>query len=226
MGRYDLRPANTVAACAAIPVDRARLIGMMAEHRFGLDELPTQYQAGSLSRPLSELSLPDSWLSASLRVTNRRPGAALIFKGLDLREGWIVPRMTVSADGCDRRDPLHSLGLAMGGLLRFRRAFAGSSLRPERPAPSTARRGLRKSTSWFRPAGTSRSRPASGSGPDCHQRCGPSCWDTALAACGSASRHWASRASSSSGSSGKSVPAPGEAVNGSRHSAPPPSSQR
>jgi hypothetical protein len=39
---------------------------------------------------------PDSWLSASLRVTNRTPGAALIFKGLDLREGWIVPRVTVS----------------------------------------------------------------------------------------------------------------------------------
>ena len=97
MGRYELRPANTIAACAEIPVDRARLITMMKEHRFGLDELPTQYEAGSTTRALSELSLPESWLSASLRVTNRRPGAALIFKGLDLREGWIVPRVTVSA---------------------------------------------------------------------------------------------------------------------------------
>jgi hypothetical protein len=96
LGQYELRPANTVLACAAIPRVRALLIEMMAYHRFGLDELPTQHEAGSLNRALSELSLPDSWLSVSLRVTNRKLGAALIFKGLDLREGWIVPRMTVS----------------------------------------------------------------------------------------------------------------------------------
>jgi len=96
LGRYQLRPANTVAACAEIPTDRRRLVEMMADHRFGLDELPTQYKSGSVNRALSELSLPDSWLSASLRVANRRLGAALIFKGLDMREGWIVPRVTVS----------------------------------------------------------------------------------------------------------------------------------
>ena len=77
-------------------MDRARLIEMMADHRFGADERPTQYKAGSVDRALSELTLPDAWLSVSLRVTNRKPGAALIFKGLDLREGWIVPRVTVS----------------------------------------------------------------------------------------------------------------------------------
>jgi hypothetical protein len=69
---------------------------MMADHRFGRDQLPTQYQAGSVTRALSELSLPDSWLSASLRVTGRTLGAAFIFKGKDLREGWIAPRVTVS----------------------------------------------------------------------------------------------------------------------------------
>jgi hypothetical protein len=96
LGRYELRSANVVAVCAEIPRDRARLIAMMADHRFGLDERPTQHKSGSVNRALSELSLPDSWLSASLRVTNRRVGAALIFKGLDMREGWIVPRVTVS----------------------------------------------------------------------------------------------------------------------------------
>jgi hypothetical protein len=30
-------------------------------------------------------------------VAGRTLGAALIFKGLDLREGWIVPRVAVSA---------------------------------------------------------------------------------------------------------------------------------
>jgi len=96
LGRYELRPANTVPACAGIP-DGARLTRMMAEHRFGLEEQPTQYKSGSVHRALSELSLPDSWLAASFRVTNRQAGAALIFRGLDLREGWIVPRATVSA---------------------------------------------------------------------------------------------------------------------------------
>jgi hypothetical protein len=96
LGRYELRPANTVAACPEIPTDRTRLLRMMADHRFGIAELPTQYKAGSIDHALSELSLPDSWLSASLRVANRRLGGAFIFKGLDLREGWIVPRVTVS----------------------------------------------------------------------------------------------------------------------------------
>ena len=96
LGRYELRPANTVPACAGIPTDRARLIEMMDYHQFGLDQLPTQHKSDGVERALSELSLPDSWLSASLRVTDRRPGAALILKGLDLREGWIVPRVTVS----------------------------------------------------------------------------------------------------------------------------------
>ena len=97
MGRYELRPANRVAKCSAIPPVRAKLVDMMTDHRFGVDELPSQYEAGSINRALSDLSLPDAWLSLSLRVTDRRPGAALIFRGLDLREGWIVPRVTVSA---------------------------------------------------------------------------------------------------------------------------------
>jgi hypothetical protein len=96
LGQYELRPANAVGSCAKLQPDGARLVSMMADHRFGRDELPTQYEAGSITRALSELSLPDAWLSASLRLTGGIFGAALIFKGLDLREGWIVPRVTVS----------------------------------------------------------------------------------------------------------------------------------
>jgi len=98
LGEYELRPANTVAACSTIPVEGYRLLRMMREHGFGRDELPAQYEAGSVARALSEMSLPDSWLSASARVSNRTLGAALIFRGLDLREGWIVPRVTVSKE--------------------------------------------------------------------------------------------------------------------------------
>ena len=96
LGRYELRPGNTIAACAGIQPEPERLLDMMAFHRFGVDELPAQHRAGSFSHAVSELSLPDSWLSASFRVAGRTLGAALIFKGLDLREGWIVPQVTVS----------------------------------------------------------------------------------------------------------------------------------
>ena len=97
LGQYELRAANTVAACDTISPQPSRLLHMMEDHRFGRDELPTQYEAGSINRALSELSLPDSWLSVSLRVTERTLGAALIFRGLDIREGWVVPRLTVSS---------------------------------------------------------------------------------------------------------------------------------
>jgi hypothetical protein len=96
LGQYELRGANTVVACDTISPQPFRLLHMMEDHRFGRDELPTQYEAGSVKRALSELSLPDTWLSVSLRVTERTLGAALIFRGLDIREGWVVPRVTVS----------------------------------------------------------------------------------------------------------------------------------
>jgi len=96
LGQYELRPANAVATCEKIQTDGAGLVAMMADHHFGRDELPDQHEVGSLNNALSELSLPDSWLSVSARLTGGKLGAALIFKGLDLREGWIVPRVTLS----------------------------------------------------------------------------------------------------------------------------------
>lgn len=96
LGRYELRASNVVPVCAGIQ-DETRLLGMMATHRFGAEEPPTQYRSDTITPALSELTRPDSWLSVSLRGTERTLGAAMILKGLDLREGWIVPRMTVSA---------------------------------------------------------------------------------------------------------------------------------
>jgi len=96
LGHYELRPANTVTTCAEIAPPRALLIRMMSQHRFGSDELPSQHQAGSADQALSELSRPDAWLSPSFRLAGRAIGAAFVFKGLDLREGWIVPRATFS----------------------------------------------------------------------------------------------------------------------------------
>jgi hypothetical protein len=69
---------------------------MMSQHRFGSDQLPSQHKEGSADRALSELSRPDSWLSPSFRLAGRAIGAGVVFKGLDLRQGWIVPRATFS----------------------------------------------------------------------------------------------------------------------------------
>ena len=96
LGHYELRAGNTIAACDEITPQRDRLVRMMADHGFGVDQEPRQHHAEGLSRALSEMSLPDTWLSVSARVTERTLGAALIFKGLDIREGWIVPRFTIS----------------------------------------------------------------------------------------------------------------------------------
>lgn len=94
IGRYELRPANLVPTCA-VPVNGKFLIDMMTAHGFGEAQEPEQFEAGSLTRVLSRLGGPDQWLSASLRGTGSRLGAAVVVKGIDLREGWLVPRLTV-----------------------------------------------------------------------------------------------------------------------------------
>ena len=171
--------------------------------------LPTQYEAGSNNRTLSELSLPDSWLSASFRVAGRTLGAALIFKGLDLREGWIVPRVTVSEQD------------ATGELL-----FTPSASRWADYYLSGGARRQFVTTREQRTIDTEQGRQevevvippdwkiAVETGVKIRaripRRCGPSCLGTHSAACGSACRHWDSAASISFGSSGRSARARGE----------------
>lgn len=94
LGRYSLRPANRVPTCNT-PVNGRFLTDMMGYHGFGETELPTQFPADSLKSTLSRVGGPDQWLSLSLRGTGSRIGAAVVVKGLDLREGWLVPRFTV-----------------------------------------------------------------------------------------------------------------------------------
>jgi hypothetical protein len=100
LGQYELRPANTVAACPTIPLDRLRLINMMEQHRFGVDELPTQHQVNGVDRALSDLSRPDLWLSKL--GTNRRPGPAFIFEGWTAR-GLDRPVSDGQRTGCHDR---------------------------------------------------------------------------------------------------------------------------
>ena len=208
LGQYELRAANTVAACETISPQPSRLLHMMEDHRFGRDELPVQYQAGSLKRALSELNLPDTWLSVSLRVTERTLGAALIFKGLDIREGWVVPRVTISP-----RD-------ATGELL-----FTPSASRWADYYVSGGGRRQYVTTRETRTVETDHGpvdvevivppnwklvvEPAFAFAPSCQPGCGPLCSATASADCEPACRPWGSRASISSGSSGRLGREPG-----------------
>ena len=92
LGRYELRAASHVPACE-VAANGAFLTEMMDYHGFGEESQPSQ---NALGYRLSTAALPDRWLSLSLRGASRHLGVAMVFKGLDLREGWIVPRLTAN----------------------------------------------------------------------------------------------------------------------------------
>jgi hypothetical protein len=64
-------------------------------NRFGHEYEPAQFHAGDLGAELSRLESPDQLLSFSLRRVGGQFGGAVVLRGLDLREGWLVPRLTV-----------------------------------------------------------------------------------------------------------------------------------
>lgn len=94
LGRYSMRPANRVPTCA-VPVNGTFLTDMMAYHGFGEAQEPVQFREGSLRGRLNRMGGPDEWLSLSLRGAGSRIGAAIVLKGLDLRQGWLVPRLVI-----------------------------------------------------------------------------------------------------------------------------------
>ncbi len=91
LGRYTLRPAGRVPNCE-IPVNGDYLEAMMEHHGFGDERWPVEEPPG---RPLLRPRGPDQWLSLAVRGTASAIGAAVIVRGLDLRAGWVVPRLTV-----------------------------------------------------------------------------------------------------------------------------------
>ena len=93
MYRYQLRPGNRVSSCEDMGENGEGLRSMMRYHGYGQDEEPNQYSG--LTANLKEVRDPRRWLSFSLRADDHL-GLALVFKGLDLHQGWILPKVTVS----------------------------------------------------------------------------------------------------------------------------------
>ena len=90
--RYELRRGDQVPACDDMGDNADKLESMMRYHRFGAAEEPGQYSSVSKSLRIGD---PRTWLSVSVRLDDDL-GVALVFKGLDMRQGWILPKVTVS----------------------------------------------------------------------------------------------------------------------------------
>jgi hypothetical protein len=95
LARYDLRPGNRVPRCAGIPEGREHLYSFMRYQQFGEEELPDQYASAGIDDAFRNLKTPDRFLSVSLRGEGAL-GVALVFRGLDLRQGWVVPKINVN----------------------------------------------------------------------------------------------------------------------------------
>jgi hypothetical protein len=93
LGRYILRAGNQIPGCTL--QDGTRLLRYMRTHRMGEDYPPDQphYDLEDLPQRLtySRTILPP--MSARW---DRGPGVAVILPGLDLREGYMVPRLSWS----------------------------------------------------------------------------------------------------------------------------------
>ena len=91
--RYELRPGDRVPTCSNMGEDRERLVSMMRYHGFGQDAEPEQYSP--LAAGLKNVKSPQRWLSFSARFDDNL-GLGLVFRGLDITQGWILPKLTVS----------------------------------------------------------------------------------------------------------------------------------
>jgi hypothetical protein len=94
LARYQLRPSRSVPICAGIVAPRA-LEGSMRLNRFGLGRAPNQQSfAGLESALLESPSGPGALVPSVAFRWDQHPGVALLFRGLDLRELYVVPRIT------------------------------------------------------------------------------------------------------------------------------------
>jgi hypothetical protein len=94
LGRYALRSAHEVRVCEATAAGQF-LSEITRNNKFGQAYEPAQFRAGDVRADLSRIDSPDQLLSVSFRKAGERRGAALVLRGLDLREGWLAPRLTI-----------------------------------------------------------------------------------------------------------------------------------
>jgi hypothetical protein len=97
LGRYQLRQSRHVPICSDIVAPRA-LEGSMRLNNFGLGRAPTQRSfAGVESALLEPPTAPGALVPSVAFRWDQGPGVALLFRGLDLRELYVVPRLTLVA---------------------------------------------------------------------------------------------------------------------------------
>ena len=98
LGRYELRPGSSLHPCSQLgaPQDSAFLHkDMMIHHGFGAESHPSQYSS-KLAKQFGRLDDPYSLIpSVALRYDQRELGVSFIVRGIDLGEGWLVPRVAI-----------------------------------------------------------------------------------------------------------------------------------
>ena len=98
LGRYELRAATAVPACATQPPEGRRLRTLMRDQRFGSDDEPDQYGRRWVHDLLSPLSGTNPLITNVSFRRDRMVGGAVTFRGWDVGQGYLLPRITFTRD--------------------------------------------------------------------------------------------------------------------------------
>ena len=97
LGRYALRQADGISECEDMEPERERLIKMMRDHQFGSDYPPDQYNYDITNKLVEPLYGTNSLVPAISLRYDRTLGASFMLRGLDLGEGYLVPKINLNA---------------------------------------------------------------------------------------------------------------------------------
>lgn len=98
LGRYELRAATNVPACATPPPEGRRLRTLMRDQRFNPDDEPDQYTRKWVHDLLAPLSGTNPLITNISFRRDRTVGGAVTFRGVDIGQGYLLPRFTFTRD--------------------------------------------------------------------------------------------------------------------------------
>jgi len=98
LGRYELRAAQNVPACVTPPPDGRRLRTLMRDQRFNPDDEPDQYGRKWVHDLLKPLSGTNPLITNVSFRRDRTAGGAVTFRGVDIGQGYLLPRFTFTRD--------------------------------------------------------------------------------------------------------------------------------